>query len=145
MTGVLEGLKVLEMGHVVAMPAATATLADWGADVIKIEPLTGEMARGFKIIQGGDTTVKGKGGETSWYVHMLNRNKKSLAVNLILDHLRPVVVQKNQMIFPWTMGAIYDLLLDVSSLAGAACEVHIGGCFIVSVTACDLDYKHPIL
>ncbi len=41
MTGLLEGIRVIDMGRVVAIPAAGATLADWGAEVIKVEPLTG--------------------------------------------------------------------------------------------------------
>lgn len=40
MTGVLEGIRVVDMGHFVAIPAAGAMLADWGAEVIKIEPLS---------------------------------------------------------------------------------------------------------
>ncbi len=91
MKGMLEGIRVAEMGHVVAVPAATATLADWGADVIKIEPLTGDMARGFKRILGVDPAVKGKGGETSWYVQLLNRNKKSLAVDLKTEPGKEIV------------------------------------------------------
>jgi len=83
MAGVLEGLKVLEMGHVVAAPAAGATLADWGAEVIKIEPLTGEMARGL----GHPITPE----EIAWtespdyvngYFQFLNRGKKGLALDL---------------------------------------------------------------
>ena len=47
MKGILEGIKIIDLGHVVAVPAACATMADWGADVIKVEPLDGEMARGL--------------------------------------------------------------------------------------------------
>ena len=39
MPGILEVIKVVEMGHVVAVPSGGAMLADWGAEVIKIEPL----------------------------------------------------------------------------------------------------------
>ena len=46
MEGLLEGIKVIDMGHVVAVPAAGRTLSDWGADVIKVEPLSGEYVRG---------------------------------------------------------------------------------------------------
>ena len=94
MDGILDGVRIMEMGHVVAVPAATATLADWGADVIKIEPLTGDMARGFKRIVGVDTEFKGKGGETSWYVQVLNRNKKSLAVDLKTESGREIMLGK---------------------------------------------------
>ena len=38
MTGPMNGVKVIEMGVWVAGPAAGAILADWGADVLKIEP-----------------------------------------------------------------------------------------------------------
>ena len=93
MSGVLEGLNVLEMGHVVAVPAASATMADWGADVLKVEPLTGEFARGINILKKEDLPQElaegllGKlidmdGGEFSWYTNLLNRNKRGLAVNL---------------------------------------------------------------
>ena len=75
------------MGHVAAVPSAAATMADWGAEVLKIEPLTGEFARGINIQKKEDLPPKlaegllGKlvdmdGGEFSWYVYLLNRNKK---------------------------------------------------------------------
>jgi len=102
MSSVLDGLKVLDMGHVVAVPAATATMADWGADVLKIEPLTGEFARGINLIKKENLPEElaegliGKlvdidGGEFSWYVHLLNRNKKSLAVDVKTEHGREIV------------------------------------------------------
>jgi crotonobetainyl-CoA:carnitine CoA-transferase CaiB-like acyl-CoA transferase len=37
MAGALQGIKVVELGHWVAVPCACAILADWGAEVIKIE------------------------------------------------------------------------------------------------------------
>jgi len=42
MAGPMEGVKVVELGVWVAGPAAGGILADWGADVIKIEPPTGD-------------------------------------------------------------------------------------------------------
>ena len=45
MSGPLQGVKVIEMGVWVAGPAATGLMADWGADVIKIEPPTGDPQR----------------------------------------------------------------------------------------------------
>ena len=41
-----HGLRVVELGVWVAAPAAAALLADWGADVIKVEPPTGDPMRG---------------------------------------------------------------------------------------------------
>jgi crotonobetainyl-CoA:carnitine CoA-transferase CaiB-like acyl-CoA transferase len=55
MGGPLEGIKVVEMGVWVAGPAAGGILADWGADVVKIEPPgVGDPARLFQYMLGGD-------------------------------------------------------------------------------------------
>ena len=40
MAGILESIRVIDMGHFVAVPSGAAVLADWGAEVLKIEPLT---------------------------------------------------------------------------------------------------------
>ena len=45
MPGLLDGVKVISFAQVVGTPAATAVLADWGADVIKIEPFWGDWQR----------------------------------------------------------------------------------------------------
>jgi len=44
---VLEGVKVLEVSAWAFVPSAGAVLADWGADVVKIEPPTGDPIRGL--------------------------------------------------------------------------------------------------
>ncbi len=54
MAGPMEGIKVVELGVWVAGPAAGGILADWGADVIKIEPPTGDPARMFGRMLGID-------------------------------------------------------------------------------------------
>ena len=54
--GALAGLRVVELGVWVAAPATAALLADWGADVIKIEPPTGDPMRGvFGSLGIGDS------------------------------------------------------------------------------------------
>jgi crotonobetainyl-CoA:carnitine CoA-transferase CaiB-like acyl-CoA transferase len=68
----LEGLRVLEIGHLIAAPFATRLMADLGADVIKVEPLTGDPVR-----QWGEQ-VDGK--SLWWSVH--GRNKRSITLNL---------------------------------------------------------------
>ncbi len=68
----LRGLRVLEIGHFVAAPFATRLLADLGADVIKIEPLTGDPVR-----QWGEQI---DGNSLWWSVH--GRNKRSVACDL---------------------------------------------------------------
>ncbi len=85
MPGVLEGIKVLSMGQIVAIPAASSTMADWGAEVIKLEPLTGEMHRGLKRAQSVDT------GKINWVMQVLNRNKKGIAIDLSQEAGREIV------------------------------------------------------
>ncbi len=66
----LEGMRVLELGHIVAGPTAGLILADLGADVIKIEDPS----------RGGDQSRNNPSGLATFY--FLNRNKRSFAVNL---------------------------------------------------------------
>jgi len=85
MSGILGGINVVSMGQIVAIPAASSTMADWGADVIKLEPLTGEMHRGTKRAQGVAT------GEINWIMQVLNRNKKAMAIDLAQEPGREIV------------------------------------------------------
>ncbi len=91
MTGVLEGLKVISMELMEATPAATCWLADWGADVIKIEPLTGDQYRGTRRIQGASAYININGAEVNPRFQLLNRNKKSVALDLKKDQGREVL------------------------------------------------------
>jgi len=77
MSGILEAVKVVSMGQIVAIPAASSVMADWGADVIKLEPLTGEMHRGLRTAQGAETA-----GRINWIIQVLNRNSRGLAIDL---------------------------------------------------------------
>ncbi|MDP2918974.1 MAG: CoA transferase [Dehalococcoidia bacterium] len=91
MSGILEGLRVVEMGHWVAVPSACAVLADWGAEVIKIEPLTGESARGLRQLgeQTGDLFFNGV--PVNWRIELHNRGKRGLAVDAIHESGREII------------------------------------------------------
>src|SRR5687767_3205278 len=66
----LEGLRVLELGHIVAGPSAGLLFADLGADVVKVEkPGEGDQSRGMPA------------GNSANF-HFLNRNKRSIAIDL---------------------------------------------------------------
>jgi crotonobetainyl-CoA:carnitine CoA-transferase CaiB-like acyl-CoA transferase len=78
MTGPLEGIKVIELGVWVAGPAAGGILADWGADVIKVEPPAGDPARMFGRMLGIES------GESPPF-EMDNRGKRSIVLDLATD------------------------------------------------------------
>jgi crotonobetainyl-CoA:carnitine CoA-transferase CaiB-like acyl-CoA transferase len=72
--GALEGIKVVEAAQWVAAPAAGAILADWGADVVHIEPpVKGDAMRGL-------TSVGGMG--VDWLFELDNRNKRSITLDI---------------------------------------------------------------
>ena len=71
--GALNGLKVVEMGQLIAGPFAGKTLGDFGADVIKIEaPGGGDPLRNWRLIKDG----------TSVWWQVQSRNKRSIALDL---------------------------------------------------------------
>ncbi|MEE8281115.1 MAG: CaiB/BaiF CoA-transferase family protein [Gammaproteobacteria bacterium] len=75
----LDNIKVLEFTHMVMGPAAGVILADMGADVIKIEPVTGDATRHLP-------------GSGAGYFPMYNRNKRSLCINLKSEEGRDVAL-----------------------------------------------------
>src|SRR3954471_22723592 len=71
--GPLTGLKVLEMGQLIAGPFAAKTLADFGADVVKIEPPgAGDPLRKWRLLKNG----------TSVWWQVQSRNKRSVVLDL---------------------------------------------------------------
>jgi formyl-CoA transferase len=73
MAGPLQGLKVLELGQLIAGPFAAKTLGDFGADVIKVEPPgTGDPLRHWRMLKDG----------TSVWWQVQSRNKRSIALDL---------------------------------------------------------------
>lgn len=73
MTGPLEGVKVVDLSMVVAGPVATMLMAEQGAEVIKIEPLDGDLLRKGQMFV--------KGGMNSLTINC-NRGKQSIAVDM---------------------------------------------------------------
>ncbi|HZQ56741.1 MAG TPA: CoA transferase [Acidimicrobiales bacterium] len=85
MAGPLEGIRVVEVGVWVAGPAAGAILADWGADVVKIEPPEGDPARTFQRMLGGDMPSNPP-------FELDNRNKRSVVLDLGTEDGREAAV-----------------------------------------------------
>ncbi|MHC2187139.1 formyl-CoA transferase [Rathayibacter agropyri] len=79
----LAGVRVLELGNFIAAPTAGRLLADFGAEVIKVErPGTGDELRRWRLHEGSDTSL---------LFHTLNRNKRSIALDLRTEEGRDVV------------------------------------------------------
>ncbi|ALG84595.1 CaiB/BaiF CoA transferase family protein [Gordonia phthalatica] len=74
----LAGVRVLELGNYIAAPTAGRMLADFGAEVIKIERETGDELRNWRLYDG----------ETSMLFRTINRNKKSVVLDLRTDEGR---------------------------------------------------------
>jgi crotonobetainyl-CoA:carnitine CoA-transferase CaiB-like acyl-CoA transferase len=76
-TGPLADLRVLDLTQALAGPYCTMLLADLGADVIKVEPPQGDMARGL-----GPHPEDREGCDYGGYFASINRNKRSIALDL---------------------------------------------------------------
>src|SRR2546425_12362436 len=78
MPGPMAGVRVIELGVWVAGPGAGGILADWGADVVKVEPPKGDPARQFLRMLGGDLPFNPP-------FELDNRNKRSIVIDLATD------------------------------------------------------------
>ena len=83
-TGPLSGLRVVELGQLIAGPFAAKTLADFGAEVVKIEPPgSGDPLRQWRLLKDG----------TSVWWQVQSRNKRSLAMDLKTPEAQDIVRQ----------------------------------------------------
>jgi crotonobetainyl-CoA:carnitine CoA-transferase CaiB-like acyl-CoA transferase len=79
----LEGLRVIEMGQLLAGPFTGTILAYFGAEVIKVEPPGGDPIRGWREVRDG----------TSLWYRSLGRNKKSVTLDLKSEQGRGLVLK----------------------------------------------------
>ena len=93
MSGILEGVKIISFSQVIAMPATTATLADWGADVIKVEPIWGDWQRSLVSFNHTQLALNFDKGEIETHFELVNRNKRSVALNLRTEPGREIMHQ----------------------------------------------------
>lgn len=79
----LSGVRVIEFGNYIAAPTAGRMLADFGAEVIKVErPRTGDELRNWRLYKG----------TTSMLYRTINRNKKSIELDLRSERGRQIVL-----------------------------------------------------
>ena len=102
----LSGVRVVELAVVIAGPAASVMLGDWGADVIKVEPLDGDPHRSHT---------------TPSYFELDNRGKRSIAVDVKTPRGRQIMLQLLEQadVFVTNLrpSALRRLELDYDSLA----------------------------
>lgn len=116
MAKALTGLRILDLTHILSGPFGTMTLADLGAEVIKIEPLTGERTRGL-LAQDPKHSIDGMGA----YFINLNRNKKSVALDLKSERGRVIfyeLVKTADIVFDnFSVGVTKKLAIDYARLS----------------------------
>ncbi len=81
MAGPLDGIKVFEVSQIIAGPFCGQSLADLGADVVKVEPPTGEGMRLLGAFMPGESKA----------FHALNRGKRSLVIDLQNEQAQELV------------------------------------------------------
>ena len=79
MSGVLSGVRVVELASWTYVPAAGVALADWGAEVIKVESIVGDPGRA--LVVGGFTRQAAR-ADTDFILELSNRGKRSIALDL---------------------------------------------------------------
>jgi formyl-CoA transferase len=110
--GALKGLRVVEMGQLIAGPFAAKTLGDFGADVIKIEPPgAGDPLRNWRLLQDG----------TSVWWQVQSRNKRSIALDLRStegqDIARQLIAQADVLIENFRPGTLEGWGMDYETLS----------------------------
>ncbi len=112
----LAGLKVIELARVLAGPWAGQTLADLGAEVIKIESPAGDDTR-----QWGPPFIEAGADRSAAYFHSCNRGKKSIALNLKsagdLAIARDLIADADVLIENFKVGGLRGFGLDYETLA----------------------------
>ncbi len=111
----LDGIRVVEAASMVLVPSAAAMLADFGADVVKVEPLEGDQNRRLHELPGMPTS------DIAYSFFLDNRSKKGIAVDLktadgraILDRL---VMRADVFLTNYRAAALARLRLRYEDLA----------------------------
>jgi formyl-CoA transferase len=110
--GALKGLRVVEMGQLIAGPFSAKTLGDFGADIIKIEPPgAGDPLRNWRMLQDG----------TSVWWQVQSRNKRSIAIDLRSaegqDIARQLIAQADVLIENFRPGTLEGWGMDYETLS----------------------------
>jgi crotonobetainyl-CoA:carnitine CoA-transferase CaiB-like acyl-CoA transferase len=120
MTAVMQGVRVLEVAEHTFVPAASALLADWGAEVVKIEHVErGDAMRGLMATGVADNL----GSDVHILLEHSNRGKRSLGLDLTtpegLDILRQLAATADVFITNKLPGVRKKLQIDVEDIRAA--------------------------
>ena len=117
--GPLAGLRVVELGQLIAGPFAAKTLADFGADVIKIEPPASAAAAGGDPLRQWRLLHEG----TSVWWQVQSRNKRSVALDLkeaaSRDIVRSLIAEADVLVENFKPGVMEDWGLGFDELSAA--------------------------
>ncbi|WP_153393687.1 CaiB/BaiF CoA transferase family protein [Ornithinicoccus halotolerans] len=113
-SGPLAGIRVVEMGTLIAGPFCGQLLGDFGAEVVKVEdPSSGDPMRRWGVEEGGDTSL--------WWP-VIARNKKSVTCNLRTPEgqqlARELIAQADVLVENFRPGTLERWGLDYDTLAG---------------------------
>jgi crotonobetainyl-CoA:carnitine CoA-transferase CaiB-like acyl-CoA transferase len=112
----LSGLKVVELARILAGPWAGQTLADLGADVIKVESPEGDDTRRW-----GPPFIEKDGEETASYFHACNRGKRSIALDFRTSEdqqiTRDLIAESDIVIENFKVDGLAKYGLDYASLS----------------------------
>jgi crotonobetainyl-CoA:carnitine CoA-transferase CaiB-like acyl-CoA transferase len=115
-TSPLEGIRVIELARILAGPWAGQTLADLGADVIKVEAPEGDDTRRW-----GPPFIEAGGETTAAYFHATNRGKRSITCDFRTPEgqavVRRLVAEADVLIENFKVGGLAKYGLDYASLA----------------------------
>ncbi|MGR3756419.1 MAG: CaiB/BaiF CoA transferase family protein [Tranquillimonas sp.] len=112
----LNGLRVVELARILAGPWAGQTLADLGAEVIKVESPAGDDTRGW-----GPPYIEREGDRSAAYFHSCNRNKRSVAIDFRTPEgqaaVRDLVADADVVIENFKVGGLAKYGLDYDTLS----------------------------
>src|SRR3984893_11179104 len=115
MTAALSGVRVVELARVLAGPTTGQTLADHGADVIKVESPEGDETRAW-----GPPFIETEGKRSAAYFHSCNRGKRSIVADFTTERGREIVrrlaARADVLIENFKVGGLQKFGLDYESL-----------------------------
>ena len=117
MAKVLDGIRVIELGSWMYVPSAGAALAEWGADVIKIESLIGDPTRA--LVAFGLTREAAR-VDADFMMEIGNRGKRSVAMDVKSDagshYLRLLLATADVLLTNWLPGALARASLTIDDI-----------------------------